>query len=130
MENDGRDEQGRFVPGNAGGPGRLRRPVEREFLVGLSDRLTLEAWGMIVDRAIEQAQAGDARAREWLSRYALGEQPLTLTGLAVREMRDFTTDLELRAEAQFAGFRLRSGKVALMDDVIDLVDAGAKHGIL
>jgi hypothetical protein len=73
-QNNGRADDGRFLPGNAGGPGRPRRAVETDYLRVLSDACPLDDWRIIVSRAVEDAQAGDARAREWISRFVLGEQ--------------------------------------------------------
>ena len=76
-----RDQQGRFAPGNAGGPGRPRRRTEADYLAALSDQVPLDAWSQIVGRAVGDAIAGDAKARDWLSRYLLptpaaGSSPL------------------------------------------------------
>ena len=37
------------------------------------DRVTPEAWGEVVDKAIEQARVGDARARERLASFLVAE---------------------------------------------------------
>jgi hypothetical protein len=66
-----RDDRGRFATGSAGGPGRPRRRIETDYLTALSDRVSMDAWSQIVGRAIEDAIAGDAKAREWLSRHLL-----------------------------------------------------------
>src|SRR5262249_55014346 len=67
--NNGRDSTGRFAAGNAGGPGRPRRAVEREFLSALSDAISLEDWQDIVKTAVAAAKQGDSRARDWVTRY-------------------------------------------------------------
>ena len=54
-----RDQQGRFAPGNAGGPGRPRRRTEADYLAALSDQVPLDAWSQIVGRAVGDAIAGD-----------------------------------------------------------------------
>ena len=97
-----RRQNGRFAEGNPGGPGRPRRLVEREYLACLSDRVSLADWGAIVDRAVKDAKAGNARAREWLTRYLLGEpttQSLTLTELVTREALGVEVENEIAAEA-------------------------------
>ncbi len=76
-----RDRRGRFAPGNAGGPGRPRRRTEADYPAALSDQVPLDAWSQIVERAVADAIAGDAKARDWLSRYLLptpaaGSSPL------------------------------------------------------
>ena len=66
-----RDEHGRFAEGNAGGPGRPRRTVERDYLAVLSEAVSLDDWRAVVARAVDDAKAGDARARDWLA-WAIG----------------------------------------------------------
>jgi hypothetical protein len=68
-----RDDNGRFAPGNAGGPGRPRRAIERDYLATLSEAVPLEAWREIVETAVDQARGGDAKAREWLGSHLMGE---------------------------------------------------------
>jgi len=63
---------GRFAPGNPGGPGRPRRQVEREYLDALTAAVPMDRWRLVVDRAVEDAIAGDPRARDWLGRYLIG----------------------------------------------------------
>jgi len=98
MDDDvGRDEIGRFSAGNNYGQGRPPRAVERDYLAALSERLSLDDWRSIVDRAVADASSGDARARDWLSRYALGSEPMSLTALAIRELMQVSTEAELAA---------------------------------
>jgi hypothetical protein len=68
----GRNGDGRFALGNAGGPGRPRRVTERDYLAALADEVPMESWRAICRRAVNDALAGDAKARDWLSRYLLG----------------------------------------------------------
>lgn len=35
-----------------------------------------ETWALVVERAVQDAQAGDAKAREWLSKYLLPAAPV------------------------------------------------------
>jgi hypothetical protein len=74
---DGRAPNGRFAPGNAGGPGRPPRQTEREYLRAMLAGCTPEDWREIVDQAVEDAKGGDAKAREWLARYLVGMPYLT-----------------------------------------------------
>src|SRR5262245_24253498 len=69
---EGRNSRGQFAPGNAGGPGRPRRVAERDYLVTLAEECPPETWRAICRRAVADAAAGDAKARDWLSRYLLG----------------------------------------------------------
>jgi len=66
-----RNNKGQFAKGSKGGPGRPTRKVEvaRElaYLGVILDKVTTEDWGEVIDKAIEQAKGGDARAREWLA---------------------------------------------------------------
>ena len=94
METKQRDRNGRFTLGNAGGPGRPRRTVETDYLAALNDELSLDSWQRIVRRAIEHAEAGDWRARDWLSKYVLPNVPKTqlLLNLAAEEERGVTRE--------------------------------------
>jgi hypothetical protein len=81
-----RTKTGRFAAGNSGGPGRPRRETERSYLAALSDACTLDDWGAIVQKAVQDATEGDATARAWLASYLVGrpESPAaTLHALAV-----------------------------------------------
>jgi hypothetical protein len=95
-DNNGRDEHGRFTPGNSGGPGRPRRAVERDYLTTLTEACPPETWQRIVERAVADAKNGDATARAWLAKYLIGDKPAALTELAIAEARGVTTDDELR----------------------------------
>jgi hypothetical protein len=82
-----RGTRGRFATGNPGGPGRPRRPVEADYLRAISDACPLEKWREIVERAVEDARSGDAKAREWVSRHLVGTpQPGALTEAAAEEL--------------------------------------------
>ena len=89
-----RNERGQFVAGNGGGPGRPRRPIEREYIAALSDTISLDDWRAIVSKAKTLALAGDSKAREWIAKYLLGETPITITELLARELLDIDADLE------------------------------------
>jgi hypothetical protein len=68
-----RDEGGKFVKGNPGGPGRLPRAREDRYLEITMQTVTFDDWRKIVEKAARQAMAGDAKAREWLSGYLVGK---------------------------------------------------------
>ncbi len=68
-----RDKQGRFVKGSSGGPGRPKRATEQEYLATLGEAVSLADWREVVVRAMSDAKTGDAKAREWLAKYLIGE---------------------------------------------------------
>lgn len=119
-----RDTNGRFVKGHPGGPGRPRRPVEQEYLATLSNAVTLSVWEQIVQRAVADALQGDARSREWLARYVLGDQTPSLVQLAADEQ------LGLTAEGDIASFAMQrkvlAGHQQFKLAVIDLL---TQHGV-
>jgi hypothetical protein len=84
---------GTFAKGNAGGPGRPRRAKERDYLQALTDVVGLEDWRAIVQKAVDTAKAGDHRAREWLAKYLVGDDPLAVLDLA-EELEALTVALE------------------------------------
>jgi len=56
--------------GNRGG--RPKREFELKFLRTLVDTVAPEDWSAIILKAVEQAKAGEWRARAWLSNYLIG----------------------------------------------------------
>lgn len=70
----GRDTNGRFAPGNPGGPGRPPRAVETDYLTTLAECVSKADWEKITRRAVEDAIKGDPRARGWLAKYLLGDR--------------------------------------------------------
>lgn len=97
---NGRQSKGRFAAGNKFGQGRPRRAVEREYLAVLSDVVPLDAWRKVVERALQDAQAGDDKARVWLAKYLLDGIGNPLFQLAVREEQGETTDQRVRRAAK------------------------------
>jgi hypothetical protein len=74
MAGDRRDVQnGRFLPGNPGGPGRPRRAIEADYLAALSEAVPIESWRAVIAKAVEQARDGDSKARAWLGAYLIGK---------------------------------------------------------
>src|SRR5262249_61646627 len=72
----------RFKEGNPGGPGRPRRAVEEEYHRALVEGVPLDEWRAIIARAVKDATAGDARARDWLGQNLIRDHPLRLLELA------------------------------------------------
>ena len=69
-----RDAYGRWKRGVSGNPkGRLPRQTENEYLNILMEKCTPDRWADIIEKALRQAVDGDARARDWLSRYVVGD---------------------------------------------------------
>ena len=77
-----RKTNGTFAPGNPGGPGRPRRAVERQYLAAFAEAVSPSDWRAIIGKAVADAKAGDAKARDWLSKYLVGDEPLALVELA------------------------------------------------
>lgn len=67
-----RDENGRFLPGHNGGPGRPPKKREERFLQITMQACTFKDWREVVKKAVAQAKTGDSAARKWLSDYLLG----------------------------------------------------------
>src|SRR5947199_9628742 len=76
-----RNTNGTFAAGNAGGPGRPRRGVGRRYLAAFAEAVSPSDWRAIIQRAVADAKAGDAKARDWLSKYLVGDEPLALVEL-------------------------------------------------
>ncbi len=87
-----RQTNGRFATGNPGGPGRPRRAVEHDYLAVLGDSVSLEDWREVVAQAVSDAKGGDARARDWITKHLIGNEPPKLVDLAAREQRGATVD--------------------------------------
>ena len=73
---DDRDHRGRFARGNRGGPGRPKRCTRPEYLLALNQIVSVADLVAIARRAVADAKKGRARARDWVSRYLLGDPPL------------------------------------------------------
>lgn len=67
-----RDENGKFIPGHKGGPGRPSKPKEEKFYRTTLSAVTLTDWREIVKKAVDQAKKGNPSARKWLSDYLIG----------------------------------------------------------
>lgn len=69
-----RDSLGRWKKGVTGNPkGRPSRAKEKEYLDVIMDRVTPEILAQIAEKAVEQALEGDWKAREWVTKYTVGE---------------------------------------------------------
>lgn len=109
-EPNGRQADGRFANGNAGGPGRPRRPVEEDYLRVLNESVSVQDWAQVVRRAVEDAKQGDARARDWLSKHILEGVADPLFRLALAEQRGDTYGAKIeRATAREGANAFRPG---------------------
>ncbi len=68
-----KERNGQFAKGNSGGPGRPKAEKERKYLAALSHNCSIADWKQICIRAVKDAKDGDHRAREWLTKYLVGE---------------------------------------------------------
>lgn len=59
------------------GGGRPPMHVEKEYLKATIQTVSLEDWKRIADIALRDALNGDWRARDWLTKYILGNRPLS-----------------------------------------------------
>jgi hypothetical protein len=96
-----RTSDGRFKPGWHGGPGRPKREKEREYLRALTEAVTVPEWQLVVGKALEQAKGGDHRAREWLSKHLIGDEPVEVLAL-VEELRAELEAMRHDAETETA----------------------------
>lgn len=68
-----RDAHGHFAKGNPGSPGRAPRTTEAAYLQAVAAACPPPKWKKVVERAVQDAIDGDARARDWLSHYLIGK---------------------------------------------------------
>jgi len=66
-----RDARGRFLPGCKSGPGRPSRASELAYLNATLATVTIQDWVQVIQKALDQAKEGDARARDFLASYLL-----------------------------------------------------------
>jgi hypothetical protein len=76
-----RDSGGKFVKGHPSvTPGRPKKSREERYYKITMTTCTFDDWKLIVERAIKDAQKGDASARKWLSDYLVGVPETPLSG--------------------------------------------------
>src|SRR5262245_42442662 len=95
MSSEDRQANGRFANGNPGGPGRPRRAIERQYLAALSDAISIEDWQEVVKATVALAKQGDSKARDWLTRYLIGDSPRGLTHLAADEVAELGAEHDI-----------------------------------
>ena len=64
-----------------------RRPIEREYLATLNEVAPISKWKKICQRAVDDALAGDPKARAWLSQWLMQTETRTLTVMAAEELQ-------------------------------------------
>lgn len=69
---NGRGRDGRFLPGNAGGPGNPRARQTAALREALYKTVTPKALGSVVEALLKKALDGDVQAAALLFNYALG----------------------------------------------------------
>jgi hypothetical protein len=114
---------GRFVKGCKGGPGRKPVMVERTYLAKMIHVVTADDWEAITERAVADAKRGDATAREWLSKYLLGQPqkaaPANAEALAAtfdNSGADEVTEAMLRDTCE--RFRFKAGRDQALVDAL------------
>jgi hypothetical protein len=70
--------RGYFQKGQQGGPGRPKRSVEQRYLDVTMAACPVDKWRKVVATAVEQAEKGDAKARDFLARVLFGNDPVLL----------------------------------------------------
>ncbi|MCF7960766.1 MAG: hypothetical protein K9M08_08480 [Pirellula sp.] len=73
----GQTSSTKFQKGNPGGPGRPKTK-NTDYAQLIKDCLTPTAAFQIIDKAIENAKQGDARARAWLFSHVVAPIPKTV----------------------------------------------------
>jgi hypothetical protein len=99
-----KDDKGKFAKGNRGGPGRPKKEREGKYYEILVTAVTPTHWKTIIDKAVAQAERGDAVARKWLADYLIGQpvQKLALTDPSGEQSYD-PTGLLSRLLPEIAG---------------------------
>lgn len=76
---------GKFLPGHTGGPGRPPRIKEAAYVATIESVCSIEDWASIAKRAVKDAKNGDAQARNWLSKYLIGDSPVAIQALQINQ---------------------------------------------
>jgi hypothetical protein len=67
-----RRPNGKFGPGNDGGPGRPKREIEAEYLNATVAAVSIEDWAKVVQAMLNFAKSGNVQAATWLANYIVG----------------------------------------------------------
>jgi hypothetical protein len=83
--------------------------VERQYLAAFAEAVSPADWRAIIGKAVADAKAGDGKARDWLSKYLVGDEPLALVELA-EELQRLKSELGVGDET--GGVTSRTGEPA------------------
>ena len=84
-----RNAKGQLEKGSILNPkGRQPREKEHDYLNIMLNIVTPKRWAIIVNKAADQAERGDAVARKWLADYIVGEPEHNVTGNFVIRWED------------------------------------------
>lgn len=129
-----RDAKGLWAKGQSGNPkGRPPKAIEFHYLRTIRDLCSLGDWQQIVRTAVTLAIEGDAKSRDWLSRYLIGAEGGTAEGanlldLAVHELTGHSPIVGRIATAEAEAMHpLYKGFNAVQDQVA--VDYGLQGGL-
>ena len=123
-ENDGRDQAGRFAPGNAGGPGGSRRRAS-EFRRAAEEAIGPEHMAGIMRKATKMALEGNLAAMRFVAERVCGRaadapvetEPLSIPLPRLRTVADCNAALD-RVGAEVCAGRLDHGAAKLLVDII------------
>ena len=111
-----RNSRGQFIKGNRAGTGRPTRAVELDYLRTLSDTITLDDWRGICSKAVEDAKSGNSKARDWVTKYVMGNDTKTsLMDVAVRDALAITSEMDIKAKVEYLSLDYND---KLMDDMM------------
>ncbi len=112
----GRDSKGKFSTGNKIGTGRPARAIELDYLRTLSDTITLDDWRGICSKAVEDAKSGNSKARDWVTKYVMGnDTKSSLMDVAVRDALAITSEMDIKAKVEYLSLDYND---KLMDDMM------------
>ena len=81
--------------------------MERQYLAAFAEAVSPADWRAIIGKAVADAKAGSPKAREWLSKYLVGDEPLALVELG-EELQRLKSELGVGDET--GGVPARTGE--------------------
>ena len=115
---DDRNARGQFVAGNSG----AARKSGREYADAIRERVPIEKWHKIIDRAARDAEKGDATARAFLADRLIGKPPqiLDITGGDASLLRTLLDEMRAR------GISLSAFVESALESIADDAEEGAE----